>query len=390
MFRQVHFCIPRLAIGDVSRAVSTLRAEVAKLLSEGADDNGFYFDSSEYFHLSYRLATAFPDLWESNLIRSYRSSRSPVRLLQSDQDADTNQDHAIFGSSLLAALFRRTAVVAGTMMLYFGTINIRMQKALITVTQPLIPAGICLMYYEMSQAKWIVIFPCLGLAMLFYYQLRHHFKAGSSGDGKIGVDPASIDAHIRQSRSFDRQSLRRTPQHDRYEEVESERRHERGVFGVEPEIEMANLEAEEEVRREEVVETLPGGVHEAHDGDGDDGDSNTDVDGEDGLSEDLRSGDVKFLGRISWESDSTEEPIAVMGEGEEGQKEYWFDGQSVWDEEEDEDEDMPNHLSLTSDDDEEELFVGFALRKRPRPNITAAAGGGDVGQKVQEGVRQIA
>jgi hypothetical protein len=378
MFRQVHFRIPRFAIDDVSRAVSTLRTEVAKLLSEDGEDAAvFYFDSSEYFNLSYRLATAFPDLWESTLIRSYHSSRPPVHLLQSDHDSNASQNDAIFGSSLLVSLFRRTAVVFGAMMLYFGTINIRLQKMVITVSQPLILAGICLMYYEVAHAKWIVIFPCLGVTMLFFCQFHHHFKAGSTGDGKIGVDAdddASINAHSRQSRSFNRLSLRRTPQHDRHEEAESEHRQERGVF-EEPEMEVAGAEAE--VRRGEVVETPPGGVHEAHDDN-----SNSDVDGEDGLSEDQRAGDVKFSDRISWESDSTAEPIAVRGEGKEGQKEYWFDGQRVWDE--DEDEEMPNHLFLHSDD--EALFDGFAKRQPGSNAAAAGGGGGDVGQKVQEGV----
>jgi hypothetical protein len=339
---QVHFFIPKLALEDVQRAVSTLQTEIEKLLSTDGEDTVFYFDSSEYFNLSYRLATAFPDLWESNLIRSYHSSQPPVHLLNSDIGINTSQDDAIFGSSLLAALFRRTAVVAGTMMLYFGTINIRLQKMVITASQPLILAGICLMFYEMVHAKWIVIFPCVGLVMLFYYQFRHHSQAGSSGDGKIGVEAndTSINEHSKQSRSLDILSLRRTPQYDRHEEGNGEYR-QGDVCGVE----VAGAGVEEEVRRGGAVETLPGGVHKVHHDD--DYDSKSDVDGEDSLSEDESSGDVKFSGRISWESDSNEEPIAASLEGEEEHR--W----SAWEEEE-----LPDHLSLSSDD--EELLVTFS------------------------------
>jgi hypothetical protein len=371
---QVHFFIPLLALKDVQRAVTTLQTEIEKLLSTGGENAGFFFDSSEFFNLSYRLATAFPDLWESNLIRSYHSSQPPVHLLNSDIGVNTSQDDAIFGSSLLAALFRRTAVVAGTMMLYFGTINIRIQKMVITASQPLILAGICLMFYEMVHAKWIVIFPCVGLVMLFYYQFRHHSKAGSSGDGKIGVEAndTSINEHSKQSRSLDRLSLRHTPQHDRHEEKNGEHR-QGDVCGVQEAMEVAGASAEEEVRRGGAVETLPGGVHKMHHDD--DNDSNSDVDGEDSLSEDPSSGDVEFSGRISWESDSNEEPIAASGEGEEG---LWW---RAWEEEE-----LPDHLSLSSDD--EELFGDFFIRKRPRPAYpmaaTAEAGAEAVGRRWEE------
>jgi hypothetical protein len=212
-----------LALKDVRRAVSTLQTEIAKLLSEDNDDDiGFDFDSSEYFHLSYRLATAFPDLWESNLIRSYHSSQPPVHLLNSDIYVNTSQDDAIFGNSLLATLFRRTIVVSGAMILYFGTINIRLQKMVITISQPLILAGICWMFYEMAHAQWIVIFPCLGVLLFLGYQFWHHPRAGSSGDGKIGVDAdddASSKRHSKQSRSLDKLSLRRIYPHDQHEET---------------------------------------------------------------------------------------------------------------------------------------------------------------------------
>jgi hypothetical protein len=111
-------------------------------------------------------------------------------------------------------------VVAGTMMLYFGTINIRLQKLVITVSQPLILAGICLMYYEVAHVQWIVIFPCLGVLLVLGYQFWHHSNAGSSGDGKIGVDAdddATSKEHSKQSRYLDRLSLRRIHPHDQHE-----------------------------------------------------------------------------------------------------------------------------------------------------------------------------
>jgi hypothetical protein len=111
----------------------------------------------------------------------------------------------IFGYSLLATLLRRTIVVSGAMMLYFGTINVRLRKMLITISQPLILAGICWMFYEMAHAQWIVIFPCLGVLLFLGYQCWHHSRAGSSGDGKIGVDDdddASSKRHSKQSRSL--------------------------------------------------------------------------------------------------------------------------------------------------------------------------------------------
>ena len=180
-----HFVIPLLAIEDVRRAVATLEAEVSKLLS-AVDDDGFDIDSSEYFHVSYRLATAFPDLWESVVVRSYHTTQPPIHLSH-DANSEASND-TVLGSRLLSSLLRQTVVVAGTMMLYFGTINIRVQKMVITVSQPLILAGICLMYYEMAHAQWIVIFPCLGVLLFLGYQFWYHSKAGSSGDGKIGVD----------------------------------------------------------------------------------------------------------------------------------------------------------------------------------------------------------
>jgi hypothetical protein len=181
----IHFVIPLLAIEDVRRAVATLEAEVSKLLS-AVDDDGFDIDSSEYFHMSYRLAKAFPDLWESVVVRSYHTTQPPIHLSH-DASSEASND-TILGSRLLSSLLRRTVVVAGTMMLYFGTINIRIQKMVITVSQPLILAGICWMYYEAAHAKWIVIFPCVGLAILFYYQFRRFSKTGSNGHGKIGID----------------------------------------------------------------------------------------------------------------------------------------------------------------------------------------------------------
>jgi hypothetical protein len=213
----IHFVIPILAIEDVRRAVATLEAEVSKLLS-AVDDDGFDIDSSEYFHVSYRLAAAFPDLWESVVVRSYHTTQPPIHLSH-NANSEANND-TILGSRLLSSLLRRTVVVAGTMMLYFGTINIRLQKLVITVSQPLILAGICLMYYEVAHVQWIVIFPCLGVLLVLGYQFWHHSNAGSSGDGKIGVDAdddATSKEHSKQSRYLDRLSLRRIHPHDQHE-----------------------------------------------------------------------------------------------------------------------------------------------------------------------------
>lgn len=190
----IHFFIPLLAIKEVRRAVSTLQAEVTKLLSI-VDDDGFYIDASEYFNVSYRLAAVFPDLWESVVVRSYHTTQPPVHLSHNANNEANNG--TIFGNSLMSSLLRRSVVVAGTMMLYFGTINIRLQKMVITVSQPLILAGICWMFYEMAHVQWIVIIPCLGLFLLLVHQLRYHTKAGSGGDSRIGVDSDNASSRNR-------------------------------------------------------------------------------------------------------------------------------------------------------------------------------------------------
>lgn len=183
----IHYFIPLLAIKDVRRAVTTLQSEIAKLLIV-RDDDGICFDASEYFHLSYRLAAVFSNLWESVVVRSYHTTFPPVHISHDANNSITESKDAIFCINLLSAVLRRAVAISGTMMLYFGTLNIRLQKMAITVAQPLVLAGICWMYYEMSHFKWIVIFPCIIPLAFIYSQFRKSCKSGSKGDTKIRVD----------------------------------------------------------------------------------------------------------------------------------------------------------------------------------------------------------
>jgi hypothetical protein len=284
-------------------------------------------------------------------VRSYHTTQPPIHLSH-DANSEASND-TILGSRLLSSLLRRTSVVAGTMMLYFGTINIRLQKMVITVSQPLILAGICWMYYEVAHAQWIVIFPCLGVLLFLGYQFWHHSKAGSSGDGKIGVaadDDASSKEHSKQSRSLDSLSLRRIHPHDQHEEAN--RRSEQ--------LEVASSGgAGEEVRRMEAVAgsiPVPGiddtvhGVNRGVTSAGIEHFSDTQSFEVDNYLDEEESFRLMIESYFNGESTPPTPPpaaaaaAAVVSEEDRdeggGYDEGWSDGQNAWDVE------MPDHISL--------------------------------------------
>jgi hypothetical protein len=184
-----------LASKDVKRAVTTLRAEITKLLANN-NRNQFDFNASEFFHLSYRLANTFPTLWESAVVMAYHTSNPPQHLTRNESaDADKLQRGTVLGSSWLAAFVKRLMLIFGIILFYFVTINLRLQKMVLTIAQPLILAGLCWFYY--TSAGWPIIFPVLLLVLIMYSQCRPHLdESPSEGSSTIGVDSSGQQVEI--------------------------------------------------------------------------------------------------------------------------------------------------------------------------------------------------
>jgi hypothetical protein len=211
--------VPLLAANDVKRAVAALNHEIDAIISNSIDDTtpsrAINFDSSEYFFVSRRVAGLFPSLWESEVVMSYRSIHPPHHLRLEPLNDATNKAAVKFqGSSAVGVacnLARAFLTTLSTIALLFGTVNIHLQKAIITVFQPAVLAGICYAYYDIVNGSWIIAVACVIVVGGLYLQFRSksaavegvpapptHVRSNDSGLG---------DAHGRGNQDTERNSV---------------------------------------------------------------------------------------------------------------------------------------------------------------------------------------
>lgn len=203
---------------DVKRAVKSLNRQADILLARSpgkshSQTNNAMFDSARYFYVSNRMACCFPHLWESVVIASVHTTSPPPHLLREiiASDNSQGQQSEITPSRVTAAnntgmvhqmmhalwtfctyVFRQAVVLYFTLIFFFATTNIRMQKTVITTCQPLFLAAICYAYYNMKSGGWVMVVPAVLLITALYIQFRQHSKDSTtrvkSVTNRVGVD----------------------------------------------------------------------------------------------------------------------------------------------------------------------------------------------------------
>ena len=187
--------IPLLVAEDVKRASATIHHEIDRLITDNAEPTissnssssswkkKVTFDATKYFFLSHHLADRFPSLWESTLVTSYQSPTPPPHLLdkkhilthkRSSKERHNRGDECSSSfMTLFGNIVHRFVVALTTISLYFGTINIHLQRAVITVIQPTVLAGLCFAYYDIVGGEWLVAVPCvIVIVAVVSYQFR--------------------------------------------------------------------------------------------------------------------------------------------------------------------------------------------------------------------------
>lgn len=211
--------VPLLAANDVKRAVMSLNRAIDSILtssrSDITDTAHINFDATQYFFLSHRVARLFPNLWESEVVLSYRSSRPPQHLsyssghMQREIVAGNQRSWVINMATQVARAFISTLT---SVALLFGTVDIHLQKAIITVVQPTILAGICFAYYDIVNGDWIIAVACAILFGSIFYQFRPRSASIKSAPSVQSSDDAmASDFHWRtdcnRSRNFRSENL---------------------------------------------------------------------------------------------------------------------------------------------------------------------------------------
>jgi hypothetical protein len=174
----VHFVVPQLAFDDVKGAFEIVRREVATLVSlkEGQDPcvASAVFDASRYFFLSRQLAEKFPFIWEAAVVSAYSSPTPPRHLSLSEGNDNTGfAPSAHWGPLFMTRrFFQRLGAAFGTLGIFLGTINIRIQKLVLHTIQPIVLGGGFLVYSDIGKSKWLGAFPIFSILCLFVYHIR--------------------------------------------------------------------------------------------------------------------------------------------------------------------------------------------------------------------------
>jgi hypothetical protein len=153
----IHFTIPKLVSADVAATMSTVKHAIDLAFQSGKTPVAL--DSPKYFFVSRKLATAFPDLFESSVVLAFQSYFPPSDL-DTTMTADPEEDRSSSSSSSRRGLFRgnevrvwrvkkrsplatfvhrfNVSVLVLAILQHLGTVPIRIQQVIIHTLQPIL------------------------------------------------------------------------------------------------------------------------------------------------------------------------------------------------------------------------------------------------------------
>jgi len=195
----IHFFVPRLILEAVDSVLVTIHQCIRAAFQKDFDRT--LLNTPALFFVSWDLAGHFPHLFESSIVRAFQSFFPPPCL---DRAGHFSRDHpSIF--SFLSRYNIRALLIA--IMLWTGSVPIRMQQATIHTSMPIIIAAIILLFAFLVSNPIFLLFPLL----LVMYELTsvaymHHY---ANEDDTLISPINDTDKNIRFIEEFENETVHR-------------------------------------------------------------------------------------------------------------------------------------------------------------------------------------
>jgi len=167
----INYMVPSLVAAEVTSAMNQLNDAINRVCSTALVDSRFILNVPHYLHVSYQIATEFPSLLESVIVKSYHNYL-PGELCNSWRYSFNNVPNSVYS-------LRNIAVFATlmTMMQTVGTLPFIFQRIFIRLTQPIILAGFAIAFMAIiTSPLYLGLISGLIVIIIAYYVRRQYFN----------------------------------------------------------------------------------------------------------------------------------------------------------------------------------------------------------------------
>ena len=201
----VNFFVPNLVSTEVSAALTMLLTTINTLCISDKAETQHLLNAPDYLFVSTRVASAFPQLVESIIVRSFETY-SPGQLARKWRFGVTDSWSASVcdsSSSILTAIAVGLAAVLFAALQTFGASPFVLQRVTIRLAQPWALTGLTLfIYYITKTILGVVIFSVVIMAAIVAFCWRHWLH-GRSRVAKLAVAPHFVDSDEDEDDDYD-------------------------------------------------------------------------------------------------------------------------------------------------------------------------------------------